>query len=122
MARDAQEHGVEDSTATLVHILNTCGEDDVTETVCLQDLAREVADMPDDDGENEDEAEEDADGKLPSLPVQLDALTLARAVLDSHGLLSEDASKALFKCQRAINVEKTRRMKQTTIDVHFSKK
>ena len=120
--RDAEEHGVEVSTATLVQILNPCGEDDVTETVCLQDLATEVADMPDDDGENEDEAEKEADGKLPSLPVRLDALTLARAVLDSHGPLSEDASKALFKCQRAINVEKTRRMNQKTIHDHFSKK
>ena len=120
-ARDAQEYGVEVSNASLANMLHPHGEDDVTESVSLDELAREVADVSD-AVQDHDEVEQDITEQLPSVEGQLNALTMARAILDSHGMLSEETSKALFKCQRAINVEKTRHMNQTTIEDHFTKK
>lgn len=47
MARDAQEYGVEVSKASLSNILNFDGENDVTEAVSVEELAKEVADVSD---------------------------------------------------------------------------
>ena len=121
MARDAEEYGVEVSKASLANILNPHGENDVSESISIEELAKEVANLPDPEVD-EDEAQEDTEVKLPGWTFQHDTLTLARAILESHGQLSEEASEALFKCQRAINAEKAHRMNQTTIEQHFTKK
>lgn len=118
--RDARNHGVEGSKASLVDILNSYCEDYEPETVCLDNLAREVANIS--DGGQENQAKEGVEEKLSSFALQLNGRTLARSLLDIHGHLSEEASKALFTCQRAINVDKFYRVTQTTIDNHFSKK
>lgn len=121
MVRDGLEYGIELTASNVSHMLNPSGENDVTEKVSLDELAKEVADVSDCESGSEEETEATED-KLPSFSLQLDALSLARAILESHGHLSEEASRALFKSQRAINTEKGRRMNQTTIDSHFPKK
>lgn len=93
-----------------VYTLNPCGEDDVTGTLYLSDLARKVADISDGELGTDDEAEEDAEKKLLNLALQLEALTLVCSILDSHRLLSSEARKTLFRYHRASNVEKTRRL------------
>lgn len=114
-SRNARKLGVEMSRASLIHFLNPCGRDDVTEIVLLDGLVREVVDFSDGEDISEDEVEEDTEEKLPNFTLQLDALILARSILDSHVHLSEEASKTLLKCQRAMNVEENSRMRQSTI-------
>ena len=83
--------------ASLANLLSPDGENDVAESVSVEELAKEVADVSDCE-ENEDGSEENTENKLTSFAVQQDALALARSILESHGHLSEEASKALFKC------------------------
>ena len=91
----------------MVNLLNTCGENEVTETVLLEDLAKEVADDTVQENKDLDEPENDTAQQLPSLLQQNDALSMDRRVLDSYGCLSEGASKALFQCQRVMKHERS---------------
>lgn len=88
MARDAREHCVEVSKDNLAHFFDPCSKDDVTETVCLNDLAREVANISDGEQENKEQTDENAEKKLPNFVLHLDASTHAYSILDSYGHLS----------------------------------
>ena len=47
MARDAVEYGVEVSKASLANILNPHGENDVSKSISIEELAKEVEHVPD---------------------------------------------------------------------------
>lgn len=58
--------------------------------------------------------EESEDEKVPGLKDQIDCLTLARALLQRMGNITEKCSRALFQCQMALRIEKRDKMNQST--------
>lgn len=85
-------------------MLHPHGEDGVTNLTYFNILAKEVADELD-KGENQDEVQKDTAEHLPSVRAQIDALSTAHTIVDTHSMLLKKVSKALLKSQEPNNIE-----------------
>lgn len=119
MERDATEHGVTFTRLGLENLLCPEEEDDVVEVVSFQQLAYEVAGIPDPEVREEEEQPCEEEAEFLSAEKELETLALAREILERHGGLCDEARKAFSNCQRHLRTEKTASMKQTTIFDHF---
>lgn len=120
MIQDATEHGVQFTRGDLQDLLNADGEDEVTETVTLEGLGREVAGLQNEQNECDEPVAIDGEEEL-YISEQLKCLARARAILERHGEVDDAGQKAFGGCQRALLHENVRKMRKTTIADHFSK-
>lgn len=121
MQRDATESGVEFTTAGLRDLLNPAEEDDVNESVTIEELGKDIA--VDDTSVPEVDADEQPDAdSSESVDQQLHCIAVAKACLERMGTLSADTNLAFLNCQRALRLDKQSNMKQTTILDHFTSK
>lgn len=88
---------------------------------CIEDLTIKVAYISDGDGDKEN-GNENEDEEVPGLQAQRSCLTLACVLLQRNSNLTEESSRALFQCRKALRLVKQDKMSQATIIDHFVKK
>lgn len=95
MAQDEEENWARMTKAIWQCMLDLDGENCVTEEVRMEDLAKVGTNIfcGDEDRENRKEIEA---VEILGLQVQIDCLTLARALLQCNGNLIKECSRALF--------------------------
>lgn len=121
MQRDAAESGVEFTKAGLRDLLNPAEEDDVNESVTIEELGRDIAAAETTVSEVDGDEHPDTDS-TESVEQQLHCIAVTKACLERMGSLSPDTNLAFLNCQRALRLEKQSKLKQTTILDHFSSK
>lgn len=115
------QDGVAVSWSRRSEILHEDRKDYVSEETANEDLARDVANVPDDDSDNED-TDSCGDEALPGLQEQLEYPTLARSALQNTGHFTEVCSSTLYSCQRLWPDAKGQKVTQATKSDHFCAK
>lgn len=121
MERDANDSGVQYTSAGLRGLLNPEEENDVSESVTMEELGRDIADVSTPDSEIEDEEQPDTD-PTETVEQQLHSIAVAKASLERMGSLSQETKLAFLNCQRVLRLERQSKMKQTCILDHFTSK
>ena len=116
--RDLNEHGVRFKRIALESLLNPVGEDEVTETMTIENQGEFIAGAG---GIEEESQGSDVEEEFYSIEEELKGLAVTGSVLDRLGRMDKSLQRRLRACQKDLRLERQAALRQSTILDHFRK-